>query len=142
MAGEFLTGNYRIRAIHSALDDVGRLCDRMSENIEVRRHALKLRYWPTGNSKADSGQLIDLDWSWIRALPSMKVGELRVHDTIGGNDNLRIVFFVGDAAIREPLPMIWILAVIQKQRDDFSRHEIAVFKARRTLVVERFYKGR
>ena len=72
----------------------------------------------------------------------MKVGELRVHDTIGGNDNLRIVFFVGDESIREPLPMIWILAVIQKRRDDFSRHQIAVFKARRTLVVERFCRGR
>ena len=29
-----------------------------------------------------SGEVVDLDWSWIRSLDGLKVGELRVHDTI------------------------------------------------------------
>jgi hypothetical protein len=87
-----------------------------------------------------SGEVIDLDWSWIRSLPNKKVGELRIHDTIGGNDNLRVIFFVGPPDQRMPKTCIWILAVIQKKKDDFSRNEIAVFNARRILVWERFYK--
>jgi hypothetical protein len=140
--GEFLTGNYRVRALRSSLNDAGWLCNKMAENIEIRRHALKLRYWPQRNPQDDSGQLLDLDWSWIQSMPGKRVGELRIHDTIAGNDNLRIIFFVGDEMFREPLPIIWILRVMQKDRNDFSRHDIAVFKARRTLVIERFYKVR
>ena len=61
MAGEHLSGNYRIRAIKSAIDDVWRLIQKMSENIELRRHALKLRYWPKNHHEDESGQILDLD---------------------------------------------------------------------------------
>lgn len=142
MVGEFLKGNFRVRAIRPAFSDVYRLCDNWSENAEIRRHSLKLRYWPDNHPEDESGQLLDLDWSWIKSMPGMDVGELRVHDTIGGNDNLRIIFYVGDKKICEPLPMIWVIRVIQKARDDFSKHDITTFKARRLLVIERFYKPR
>lgn len=140
MVGEHLTGNYHVRAIRPALQEAGRLCNRMRENMEIRRHALKLRYWPEQHPQDDSGQLLDLDWSWIRSMPGMDVGELRVRDHIAGHDNLRLIFFVGGPFASHPMPIIWILRVMQKDRDDFSRHDIAIFKARRTLVVERFYK--
>ncbi len=71
-------------------------------------------------------------------MPGFHIGELRVADAIGGNDNLRIIFYVGSAEIREPLPMIWILRVLQKKRDDFSKNDVSIFKARRLLVIERF----
>jgi len=139
MAGS-LTGDFFVRVFRPAFDDVRGLFHRTRDNIEVRRHALKLRYWPESLTTEDSGHVVDLDWSWIRSLPNKKVGELRVHDTIGGHDNLRIIFFVGPPNERMPKTCIWILAVIQKKRDDFSANHIAIFKARRGLVWERFYK--
>ena len=72
-------------------------------------------------------------------MPGKKVGELRIHDTIGGCDNLRIIFFCPD--VPSPLPTLWILAVLQKKRDDFTKNQLRVFSARRTLVLVRFYQG-
>jgi hypothetical protein len=137
-----LTGTHRVRVIRPAFHDVGRLCERTVDKIEIRRHALKLRYWPAMHPTDDRGQLLDLDWSWIRAMEGMNVGELRIHDSIGGNDNLRIIFYEGDPKVCEPLPMIWVLQVLQKKRDEFTRANLATFKARRLLVRERFYKYR
>lgn len=139
MAGENLTGNYRVRAIRPAFDDVHGLFRKTKDKLEARRHALKLRYWPNKNPADDSGVFLDLDWTWIRSLPGLKVGELRVDDAIGGRENLRIIFFVGDSADRDLLPVIWILRVMQKKRDDFSSHDLSIFRARRVLVMERFY---
>lgn len=139
MVGERLTGSYRVRAIRPAFDDTNRLFRKARDNAILRRHALKLRYWPENHPEDQSGKLIDLDWEWVRSLPGLKVGELRIDDEIGGHDNLRIIFFVGDAAIREPLPMIWVLRVMQKKRNDFTKNDLATFRARRLLVIERFY---
>lgn len=71
-------------------------------------------------------------------MPGLHIGESRVADAIGGNDNLRVIFYLGNAEIRAPLPMTWILRVLQKKRDDFSRNDISIFRSRRLLVVERF----
>jgi len=138
--GDSLSGNFFVRAFRPAFDDVHRLFDRTRDKIEVRRHALKLRYWPESLTAEASGQVVDLDWSWIRSLEGLKVGESRVHDTIGGQDNLRIIFFVGPPNDRLPMRCIWILSVIQKSRQDFSANQIRVFRARRTLVCERFHQ--
>jgi hypothetical protein len=87
----------------------------------------------------DSGKLLDVDWSWIKALRSLDIGELRIEDNIGGCDNLRIIFFVGDRKVHQPLPIIWVLHVMQKKRMEFTANDLAVFKARRALVVSWFY---
>ncbi len=139
---ENLTGKYLVKALRPAFRDAHRLCPRAREQAELRRHALKLRFWPEHHPTDESGKLLDLDWEWIRALKGLDVGELRIQDTIGGNDNLRIIFYVGDRRIDDPLPRIWILAVMQKKRQDFSRANLATFKARRLLVIERFEKSR
>lgn len=140
-AGEHLTGNFRVRAIFPSFDDANRLFEKVRDKMEVRRHALKLRYWPEANPTDQSGKVLDLDWSWIKALPNLHVGELRIHDTIGGKDNLRIIFFQGDRVDDDPMPTVWILRVLQKKRNDFSSHDLRIFKARRTLVLERFYRN-
>jgi hypothetical protein len=62
MAGEHLTGRYRVRATQAAFADVNRMSLRARDRMEIRRQALKLRYWPSGNG-GDGGQLMDLDWS-------------------------------------------------------------------------------
>lgn len=84
--------------------------------------------------------VVDLDWSWIVALPNSKVGELRIDDVIGGHDNLRIIFYVGSpTSSPDDMRCVWILAVMQKKRNDFTAHNIATFRARRLLVRTRFY---
>lgn len=135
-------GNFRVRVFRPAFDDVNRLFQKTRDKIEIRSHALKLQFWPSKNPEDSNGQLLDLDWTWIKALPNQHVGELRIDDVIGGQDNLRIIFFRGDPDVRVPLPIIWILQVMQKKRDDFTTGNIQNFRARRTLVVERFYKNR
>jgi hypothetical protein len=110
--------------------------------FELREQALKLRFWPDHEYAFSSGHVLDLDWCWIKALPKLNIGELRIDDVIGGHDNLRVIFFVGDEDVKAPLPMIWILAVLQKKRQDFTTANIENFRSRRTLVVERFYRNR
>lgn len=84
------------------------------------------------------GQTADLDWSWVRALKGQghDIGELRIHETIGGCDNLRVIFYRRSAREGE-LPTIWIIAVFQKKRDDFTSHQLKIFKGRKVLVDER-----
>lgn len=139
MASEGITGNFRVRALRPAFEDARRICPHTKDRMELREHALKLRYWPTPHPVAQDGQVLDLDWSWVMALRNLRIGELRIDDLIGGNDNLRIIFFEGDHAVRDPLPMMWILRVMQKKRNDFSAHDLSIAKMRRLIVLERFY---
>ena len=137
-----LEGNYRVRVFRPAWHDVHRWFPRTTDKIEVRSHALKLRYWPKKNPTDDRGTLLDINWCWIRALRAKDIGELRIDDVIGGHDNIRIVFFRGDPKVKIPLSIIWILAVLQKKGDDWTSANYKTFRARRTLVIERFYKHR
>ena len=137
-----LTGSRRVRIFRPAFDQVRKLCRNTKSCIEIRRHALKLRYWPDNYPEDEHGQVVDLNWSWIKAMPGLNTGELRIDDRIAGHDNLRIIFFVGDSEIQEPLPMIWVLNVFPKKRDDFTDSQIKIFKGQRRLVIERFYANR
>jgi hypothetical protein len=91
-------------------------------------------------SLATKGQILDLDWSWIKALKGRGIGELRINDTIGGCDNLRVIFFDPGIAT-EPLPTLWILSVFQKKRDDFTKAQIINFRNRSLLILQRFYEN-
>lgn len=137
-----LTGGYRVRAIRPALKEATRLCSRARDFFELRAQALKLRFWPQHLHEFPNGHVLDLDWEWIQALRGLQVGELRVDDTIGGLSNIRVIFFVGPHDVKAPLPMIWILAILQKKRQEFTTDNIEIFRARRTLVRERFYERR
>lgn len=132
-----LTGSYLVRALRPAFHDAHRLFPRMRDRAILRRHSLKLRFWPARHVEEPNDLVMDVDWSWIRALRSKNVGELRVHDRIGDCDNIRVIFF--DPEIHEPLPTLWVLAVMQKKRNDFTTGNISTFELRRQLVVERFY---
>jgi hypothetical protein len=134
-----LTGNYWVRRLEAARADAGRYFPRARDYFEIRRHALKLRFWPSTQATDSSGCIIDLDWSYIRALPGLSIGELRIEGEIGGHTNLRIIFFVGPADPRYIMPCIWILSVFPKKRDDFTAHQLANFRARRQIVMTRFY---
>jgi hypothetical protein len=141
-AGGGLVGAYMIRPIRPAFQEATRLFPRPGNYFELKHQALKLRHWPGTPASVPSGQVLDLDWDWIKAMPSQRVGELRVDDEIAGHDNLRLIFYVGEKGVATPLPIIWILAVLQKKRQDFTKFNIQTFEGRRILVDERFYKNR
>jgi hypothetical protein len=104
----------------------------------LRRHALKLRYWPGRNPKDERGVLLDVDWSWIQALKGLDVGELRIGDKIGGHDNVRVIFFAPDTKPSgSALPVLWILAAFPKKGDEFSAAQIKIFRFRRQLIIKR-----
>lgn len=133
-----LTGYRHVRVGRWALQEARKLFPNAKDRAILRRHALKLRFWPKSFSDHEAGLLEDLNWSWIKALREERIGELRIDDTIGGQDNLRVLFF--DPHIpKEPLPELWVLAVFQKKRDDFSQSQLTVAKTRRNLILERFY---
>jgi len=108
--------------------------------MELRAHALKLRYWPEKKPTDDAGRLLDLDWAWIKSLKGDGVAELRIHGPIGGRENIRLIFFVRKKQTGAGHPIIWLLDVKQKKRQPFTKHDLAVFKARRQLVFL-FYGG-
>ncbi|MEK6237505.1 MAG: hypothetical protein N2C14_22590, partial [Planctomycetales bacterium] len=137
---ENLTGDHFVKALRPVFQDAHHWFPKTRDRAEIRRHALKLRFWPDSKPTDDNGQVLDLNWQWIKSLPGKKVGELRIQDKIGGHDNIRIIFYLGDAKIVDPMRRIWFLAVLKKKRQDFSKANIKIFKARRLLVVERFEK--
>jgi len=135
-----LQGTHHVRVIRPAWHDAHKWFPRTRDRAEVRSHALKLRYWPEKNPETDAGLLLDVDWCWIKELAGLDIGELRITNTIGGHDNIRVVFYRGDQAVRRPLPVIWVLSAMQKKSMGWTTANLKTFKARRTLVIERFYK--
>ncbi len=134
-----LTGTMHVRALRAAFHDAHHWLPRMRDRAILRRHSLKLRFWPEKHPEDDNGLILDLDWEWIKALrkKNKKIGELRINETIGDHDNLRVIFFKPD--ILKPHPMIWILSVFQKKRQDFTRAQLQTFEDRSAIVLERFY---
>ena len=119
----------------------------MSDRAELRRQVLKLRFWGADGELQDDGLVVDLNWSWVQAIRELRIGELRIDEKIGGNDNLRVITWHP----QQPTPPsweysfgnvshIWVLSVFQKKRDDFTSANIANFKASRLTVIERFYR--
>lgn len=37
--------------------------------------------------------------------------------------------------------MLWVLSVLQKKRDDFTKAQLANYRHRRLIVLERFYES-
>ena len=120
-AGTGLTGRFRVRVFRPAWHEARKWCPRSRDTVELRSHALKLRFWPSPKPEEQTGQVLDLNWEWIKALKGLRVGELRIDDTIGGHDNLRIIFHCGDPEVCVPLPVIWVICVFQKKRNDFTK---------------------
>lgn len=139
--GAGLTGNYHVKATRSARTAAHRLFPKIGDYMQLRAHALKLRYWPQKNPTTDSGCVLDLDWTWIKSLPRERVGELRIVEAIAQQENLRLIFFVADKRRSDPRPIIWILHVMQKKRQEFTRQEITIFSDRKQFVFINYYGG-
>lgn len=136
MAGLF--GRYYVTPTASAIRDAQDLFPKFGQYQEARRHALKLAFWPGGEGLG--GTVEDLDWSWIDGMGSPRAAELRVHETIGGQNNLRIIFFAAETILPgDSLPRIWTLAVMQKKTERFSPFDLKTFRGRLKILLQRVY---
>ena len=133
-------GSYLVKPTPTAMTRAWRLFKgRARDYFELRRHTLKLAHFP-GLSSASGGQVLDVDWDWVTGTGERGVGELRISDTIGGFDNLRVIFYVADVALKtDPLPRIWAMTVFQKKNERFSPNELRAFAAMKKMIVARYY---
>lgn len=137
-----MTGSFLVRAVRPAFQDARHWLPLMRDRAELRRQALKMRFW------GPTGLIEDLDWDWIQARRSSRIGELRIGDVIGGCDNLRVITWHPSQLTSpswnptgEPVPHIWILAILQKKRNEFTSGNLKSFDLRRQTVINRFYDG-
>lgn len=140
-----LTGTNYVRVIRPAFQDVKRLLPHMRHRAELRRQALKLRFW---GSIDPSHPIVDLDWSWIKALRNEDIAEVRISDVLDGKDNLRVITWHPNENLEiewapeyGPVKVIWVLAVMNKRRQEFTNANLATFRLRRQTALERFYSN-
>lgn len=137
-----LFGQFQVKPTNSAFSDARSLFPRVRDYQELRRQALKLAFWPSGETTV-SGQVCDLDWDIISGMSHPKAYELRIDDEIGGFNNLRLIFYVFRKDLTLPgdlLPRLWILAAMQKKTQRFSVQNLKTFAARVTLIQQRWYR--
>lgn len=141
MAVTGLFGDFYVVPTSGALAQAWSLCQKSARPYHIlRRHTLKLAFWPDGS---------DTDWDWIKTLEPQRIGELRIDDEIAGNNNIRIIFFKANIALKddpvsasgEIMRRIWILAAFQKKAQGFSSHQMKAWKGTRTILVQRYYNG-
>jgi len=137
-----ITGTHFVRVLRAALHICRHHWPRVKERMEVRRQALKLRYWGHRHESTDTA--LDLSYESIKAMPGSGVYELRLDDEIGGMRNIRVIFLLPPtswvaASWTKPLPVIWLLDVLSKKSNEWKLHQIERFWAAREVVKERFY---
>ncbi len=141
MAGN-LFGSFHVTPTFTAMKEAHDLFHKYGDYQELRRHALKLAFWPQG--RPDAGQAGDLDWEEIKAMPAPRACELRIDDVIGGFNNLRVIFYVFHPVVVRPgekLPRLWTIGVMQKKTQRFSANDLRTFKARVTVLRRREYSN-
>jgi hypothetical protein len=87
--------------------------------------------------------LFDHTYESIKSLPGMGIYEMRLDDEIGGQSNIRIVFFdppkSWEPVEKKPLRIVWVLEALPKRRDNWTENEISRFRASRLLLHQRCY---
>ena len=141
-----ITGTNFVRYTRHGLQAARGYWARTGDRYEVRRQSLKLRFWDERHTHP-TGVLVDLSYESIRALAGSGIYELRLDDTIGGQSNIRVVFFdpprswVLHPEEGRPLRTIWVLEAMPKKRDDWAKNDISRFKNSRLLIRKRVYLG-
>ncbi len=89
---------------------------------------------------------MDMTYESIKALSGMGIYELRLDDEIGGQSNIRIVFFDPPASWKpaienkRPMRVVWILEALPKRRNEWTKNDIDRFRASRLLIQKRMYE--
>lgn len=139
-----ITGVNFVRFTRHGLQAIRGFWKKIGDRFEVRRQALKLRFWDERHLHPP-GMLFDHTYEGIKSLQGLGIYELRLDDQIGGQSNIRVVFFDPPQdwrpALEEarPLRTLWVLEALPKRRNDWTTNEITRFRASRLLVQKRFF---
>ena len=140
-----VTGSSFVRFSRQGLKSIRHYWGKLGDRMECRRQALKLRYWDERHLDP-VGMLVDHTYESIKALAGFGVYELRLDDDIGGQANIRVVFFDPPSELVplpnniRPLRVVWILEVLPKKRNDWTTNELTRFRAQAKLITSRMYK--
>lgn len=138
------TGVNFVRCTRHGLQVARKTWPNTADRFEVRRQALKLRFWDERHLHP-AGMLFDLTYESIKALSGLGIYEVRLDDDIGGQSNIRLVFFDPPrdwhplATEARPLRIVWVLEALSKRRNDWTQNDLTRFRAARLLIARRFY---
>jgi len=137
-----LTGCNFVRFSRHGLQAIRKTWKKCGDQFEIRRQALKLRFWDE-RQQHPPGRLFDHTYESIKAVSDLGIYELRLDDEIGGQSNIRVVFFDPPKdwkpLIEVPLRIVWILEVLPKRRDGWTTNQIDRFRISRNMHKLRFY---
>jgi hypothetical protein len=137
-----VTGSNFVRFTRHGLQSARAAWTKTGDRFEVRRQALKLRFWDERHEHPP-GMLFDHTYESIKALKGLGIYELRLDDEIGGHENIRVIFFDPPSdwvpVEKKPMRVIWILEIFPKKRDEFTRNDLNRFRASRLLLAQRCY---
>lgn len=137
-----LTGSNFIRFTRHGLHVARSIWKVTGDRFEIRKQSLKLRFWDERHLH-QPGLLIDLSYESIKALSGSGIYEARIDDPIGGQENIRIVFFDPPKEWvpleLKPMRIVWILEVIPKRRNEWTKFDLKRFKASRLMLAQRCY---
>jgi hypothetical protein len=140
-----ITGCNFVRCTRHGLQACRKLWPGAADRFEVRRQALKLRWWDERHLHG-SGCLFDLTYESVKSLQGQGIYELRLDDEIGGMANIRVVFFDPPRSWKplvheeRPKPILWVLEAKPKRRNEWTTNDITRFRASRRLIQVRFYE--
>ena len=137
-----VTGTNFVRFTRHGLQSARDAWTRTGDRFEVRRQALKLRFWDDRH-RHPPGVLFDHSYEAIKALKGLGIYELRIDDEIGGHENIRAIFFDPpkdwEPVEQKPLRIVWILEIFPKKRDEFTQNDLRRFRGSRLLLAQRCY---
>jgi hypothetical protein len=139
-----ITGANFVRFTRHGLQSIRHYWKKLGDRFEIRRQVLKLRFWDQRH-EYPPGVLLDHTYEGIKALAGLSVYELRLEDEIGGQSNIRVVFFDPPPdwhpiqGEERPLRVIWAIEALPKRRNDWTNNELTRFRASRLLIRKRFY---
>lgn len=138
-----LMGTHHVRALRSALQKAKRTWPAVGDRMEIRRQALKLRFWGERHAIDSELGLLDLSYESIKSMPGSGVYELRLDDEVGGIANIRVIFLEPPESWaslhRVSLPVLWVLEAVPKRRGGWTKFDLDRFRAGKAIVKERFY---
>ena len=137
MSKQGLSGYYYVKRVPAVIVDERIALPNAHDRQELRRHILKLRFWPTGCYPDIWPHLVeDLAFRPVEGMAN--VYQLEIAGPIGPCENLSAVFYVTDVKIDDDLlPRIWVLEVLPGQ--EISARDMRSIRARIRILQKRFY---
>lgn len=92
------------------------------------------------------GFLIDCTYEGIKGITNVKVYEMRLDGTIGGQSNIRVVFldppqeWVPLTRFRSALRNVWLLEIIPKRRDNWTTNDLNRFRGTSLIVQQKLHE--